>query len=63
MGWLDGWTFYPVNDKKAADPPGPELHKPDDQNIRELFADFLDVHQDRPTGPSATSRSATARRP
>jgi predicted dehydrogenase len=41
MGWQDGWTFYPVNGKKAPIHQEPTLHKPDDQNIRELFADFL----------------------
>jgi predicted dehydrogenase len=41
MGWLDGWTFYPSNEKKAPIHQEPELHKPDDQNIRELFANFL----------------------
>jgi predicted dehydrogenase len=42
MGWLDGWTFYPVNGKKAPIHQEPVLHKPDDQNIRELFANFLE---------------------
>jgi predicted dehydrogenase len=42
MGWLDGWTFYPSNSKKAPIHQDPELHKPDDQNIRELFANFLE---------------------
>jgi predicted dehydrogenase len=42
MGWLDGWTFYPSNAKKAPIHQDPELHKPDDQNIRELFANFLE---------------------
>jgi predicted dehydrogenase len=41
MGWLDGWTFYPVNTKKAPIHQDPVLHEPDQQNIRELFADFL----------------------
>ena len=41
MGWQDGWTFYPNNGKKAPIHQDPELHKPDDQNIRELFANFL----------------------
>lgn len=43
MGWLDGWTFYPA---KADDPPIHEdarLNQPDNQNIRELWADFLDA--------------------
>ncbi|MCA1685174.1 MAG: gfo/Idh/MocA family oxidoreductase, partial [Planctomycetia bacterium] len=42
MGWLDGWTFYPANEKKAPIHQDPALHEPDQQNIRELFADFLD---------------------
>ncbi|HEX8202227.1 MAG TPA: Gfo/Idh/MocA family oxidoreductase [Isosphaeraceae bacterium] len=41
MGWLDGWTFYPSNTKKAPIHQDPVLHEPDQQNIRELFADFL----------------------
>ncbi|HEV3162928.1 MAG TPA: Gfo/Idh/MocA family oxidoreductase [Isosphaeraceae bacterium] len=41
MGWLDGWTFYPANSKKAVIHQDAQLHEPDQQNIRELFADFL----------------------
>lgn len=41
MGWLDGWTFYPSDPKKAAIHVDPKLGQPDDQNIKELFADFL----------------------
>jgi hypothetical protein len=41
MGWKDGWTFYPVSRGKAPVHEEPTLHKPDDQNIRELWADFL----------------------
>lgn len=41
MGWLDGWTFYPADKKKQIIHEGPTLHEPDNQNIRELFADFL----------------------
>jgi predicted dehydrogenase len=42
MGWLDGWTFYPSNKNKPVIHEEPKLHKPDDQNIRELWADFLE---------------------
>jgi predicted dehydrogenase len=42
MGWLDGWTFYPVNNKKSPIHQDPQLNEPDQQNIRELFADFLE---------------------
>ena len=40
LGWLDGWTFYPQR-QEADRPRGPTLHKPDKQNIPELWADFL----------------------
>lgn len=43
MGWLDGWTFYPSDKKKPVLHEAPKLNKPDDQNIRELWADFLDA--------------------
>ena len=42
MGWLDGWTFYPANPKKAIIHQDAQLHSPDGQNIRELFANFVD---------------------
>ena len=42
MGWLDGWTFYPSDTKKKIIHQEPSLHEPDQQNIRELFANFLD---------------------
>jgi predicted dehydrogenase len=49
MGWIDGWTFYPT---KAGDPVMHEdakLNEPDSQNIRELWADFLDaIKKNRP---------------
>lgn len=41
MGWLDGWTFYPADSRKQPIHMEPTLHKPDDQNIKELWADFL----------------------
>jgi predicted dehydrogenase len=41
MGWQEGWVFYPVDrDKQPIRQPA-KLHKPDDQNIPELWADFL----------------------
>jgi predicted dehydrogenase len=42
MGWTKGWTFYPTDEKKAPIHEAPHLHQPDDQNIKELFANFLD---------------------
>ena len=41
MGWQDGWTFYPVNKDLPTIHQDPQLHKPDDQNIPELWADFI----------------------
>jgi hypothetical protein len=43
MGWLDGWTFYPADPKKAPIHQDPTLGEPDQQNIKELWADFLDA--------------------
>lgn len=39
MGWQKGWTFYPVGGEPIHE--DPQLHMPDEQNIKELFADFL----------------------
>ncbi len=41
MGWQDGWTFYPANKNQSIIHQEPQLNKPDDQNIRELWQDFL----------------------
>lgn len=41
LGWRDGWTFYPANAKRETIHVEPRLNKPDDQNIRELWADLL----------------------
>jgi predicted dehydrogenase len=43
MGWLDGWTFYPDHKSGKIVHEDPTLHEPDQQNIKELFADFLDA--------------------
>ncbi len=47
MGWLDGWTFYPANGRDPVVHEDAKLNKPDDQNIRELWADFLDCVESR----------------
>jgi predicted dehydrogenase len=41
LGWRDGWTFYPADSKKPSIHEPPRLNQPDDQNINELWADFL----------------------
>ncbi len=41
MGWQQGAVFYPVDSRKAPVRFPPQLHQPDEQNIKELWADFL----------------------
>ena len=43
QGWTKGWTFYPADDKKPVIHEDPKLNQPDDQNIKELWADFLEA--------------------
>jgi predicted dehydrogenase len=59
MGWKDGWTFYPSDSKKAPVHMDATLHQPDDQNIRELWANFLDCI---PTGAKPISDIAIGHR-
>ena len=42
LGWQKGWTFYP-DSKDPIQHEDAQLGQPDGQNIRELFADFLDA--------------------
>lgn len=41
IGWLDGTTFYPTKKGEPIIHEEPKLGQPDSQNIRELWADFL----------------------
>jgi predicted dehydrogenase len=41
VGWKSGWTFYPVDGSAPVQHEESKLGKPDDQNIKELWADFL----------------------
>lgn len=43
IGWLDGWTFYPSSKSGKVLHEDAKLNEPDAQNIRELWADFLDA--------------------
>lgn len=43
LGWLDGWTFYPASKNEPAIHEDAKLNKPDEQNIKELWANFLDA--------------------
>ncbi len=41
LGWRHGWSFYPSNTKHEIISVAPQLHEPDNQNIKELWADFI----------------------
>lgn len=41
MAWQSGWTFYPADSKKPVIHEEPQLHQPDEQNIKELWSDLL----------------------
>lgn len=41
MGWQKGWAFYPTNANEPVVSEAPKLNAPDSQNIKELWADFL----------------------
>ena len=41
MGWQSGWKFYPHNRNRPVIEEVPKLHEPDQQNIKELWADFV----------------------
>ena len=43
LAWQTGWTFYPSNSKEPLLHEAAKLNAPDGQNIKELFADFLDA--------------------
>lgn len=44
LGWLDGWNYYPNGtNKEPAEHGEPKLDKPDDQNIANLWADFINA--------------------
>ncbi len=47
MAWMDGWTFYPSGRGQQIIHEEAQLHKPDDQNIPELWADFLEAIKNR----------------
>ena len=67
LGWRDGWSFYPADAKKPVLHEDPKLNQPDDQNIRELWADLLGAIEnnrlpvsDIETGHQATNLSLLA---
>ncbi len=50
MGWRDGWTFYPKDDKQPTIRQKPQFSDPvDGNNLKQLWQDFLDaIEQKRP---------------
>lgn len=47
MGWLDGWTFYPADPRKPVIHEPAKLNEPDQQNIRELWMDFIGAIEEK----------------
>jgi len=43
IGWRDGWTFYPANGSDATIHENSQLAEPNGDNIKELWADFIDA--------------------
>ena len=41
IGWRDGWTFYPANDKAQVTHENHQLQEPDGHNLKLLWADFI----------------------
>ena len=41
IGWRDGWTFYPANEKSQNPHGQSQLQEPDGHNIALLWADFI----------------------
>jgi hypothetical protein len=47
LGWSDGSTFYPANDKKPVIHEDAKPHQPGGQNIPELWANFIECVRTR----------------
>lgn len=61
LGFTSGWTFYPADGRKPVLHEDAQLNQPDNQNIRELWADFLDAIDTgrRPVSDIETGHRAT----
>jgi predicted dehydrogenase len=57
IGWKDGWTFYPVNEKTKIEHGNSQLQEPDGHNIALLWEDFIDAI-DKKRKPVADIESA-----
>lgn len=49
IGWKDGWTFYPSNNKSQVIHENHQLQEPDGHNIKLLWADFLKAIESKGT--------------
>lgn len=43
VGWRDGWTFYPSNNRHAQVHEDPQLQEPDGHNLGLLWANFMEA--------------------
>lgn len=61
IGWRDGWTFYPSDDKKAVIHQDSQLQEPDGHNLSLLWADFVRSIEtgSRPTADIQVGHQAT----
>jgi predicted dehydrogenase len=50
QAWKQGWTFYPAGGRGQVQHQDPQLNQPDNQNIKELFTDFLGAIKDNKNG-------------
>ena len=62
QGWRDGWTWFPANKNEKTIHVEPQLNSPDGQNIKELWADFLEAikNKRRPVRDIEIGHRATA---
>ncbi len=47
QAWINGWTFYPAGGRNQPQHEDARLNMPDQQNIKELWADFLGAIQEK----------------
>jgi len=50
IGWRDGWTFYPSNNKDKVIHEDSQLQEPDGHNLSLLWADFIAAIEGRTKG-------------
>jgi len=62
QGWRDGWSWFPANKNEKTIHVEPQLNSPDGQNIKELWADFLEAikNKRRPVRDIEIGHRATA---